>query len=139
MGKGYAFDEGAPINYTPGFTPTRPPQETPHYIARTRVQIIEMMSSVSEQPGIRQLYTTYAEHTKDRTLTPQDAAGTLVIDVAVFAEGADVLIKTVYHTMIQDWLTALYGDNPNFLGKAVEFYTHVLMGTVAMAHMSQEK
>jgi hypothetical protein len=138
MGKEFQFDElGDIVRSQPGFG--GPPPQTltvQHYIGHTHGQIVSELTSVSDQPGLQALYERIAQHLAHRTLTPQDAAGTVITDVVHFAAGCDLIVKTMYHTMIQDWLSALFGDSPSFLAEAGKFYANVLIGTAAMEHMS---
>lgn len=110
----------------------------PTYLGPAHTKIVDQLTTVSNQPGLLGLYNTVASHLTDRSLTPQDAVGTLVADVVHFAADEDLFVKTIYQTMIQDWLHALFGDNPIFEEKAAKFYAHVIMGTVAMQHLGHD-
>lgn len=99
-------------------------------------ELIGRLQTVSRQPGYEKLYQTIAEGLEDRRITPQDAVGTLLYAITHFVEHEEPIVKAVAHTLVQNWLGALFGDVPEFETAAGRFYAHVLMGTAALQHFA---
>lgn len=117
----------------PNRTPAQ--QMTKHRMPEAEV-IVEQLSTVSEQPGYGDLYKTVADQLALRLVNGADMVGTLLTAVVHHVEHEEPVVKSIAHTLVQDWIIALSEGDSEFEIDAGRFFAHVLMGTVAVQHLS---
>lgn len=98
--------------------------------------ITAALETVSQQPGYADLYKTVADQLADRDVNGADMVGTLITAVVHFVEDEEPVVKAIAHTLVQDWIIALADGHSEFEEDAGHFFAHVLMGSVAVQHMT---
>jgi len=113
-----------------------PAQRMTKHAMPTASVIIAQLETVSQQPGYAELYKTVADQLADRSVNGADLAGTLLTAVVHFVEDEEPIVKAIAHTLVQDWLIVLAEGDSEFEDDAGRFFAHILMGAVAVQHLS---